>query len=208
MRATRREVLSTIAAAMPLMRDRLPFDRARPPRSVAFIEEAHGLAQESAKGYRLLIESAKEPVPFPGCVIAPGLREIEAHVCRDLVSRVRSGGRLLWESGLGFSSENQVRKQLQVLNEGLGLTVLPPITARGYVEYEWPVRKLVRTFEFVTPVECPAAEVIARCEGVPVGFRRKMAQGWFIYLGSMLGPGLFAEEREALSVGAGLVSHG
>lgn len=81
-----------------------------------------------------------------------------------------------------------------------------PFSAKGaiggpgselYVRYRWPHMALTRCLSRVIPVTCPDAEVIAHYRGMPVAMKRRVGCGGVIFLGSMLGPNLWAEEREA-----------
>lgn len=200
----RREVLLMMASA-PLLSaaSRCPLKAFAP--GIQFVDEDHVLARESKRGFQLLIDATRVPCSTPR-LFAPGIRELSAAACRELLQQVHSGAQLILESGVGFSAADLVGSHLQTINEEWGLKISPPVAAHGYVHYAWPVPRMVRTFEFVTPVCCAEAEVIARWNGLPVCFRRRIGHGSLIYLGSMLGPGLFAEEREAHELGRGLLA--
>jgi hypothetical protein len=69
-----------------------------------------------------------------------------------------------------------------------------------YIAYQWPRPALVRTFETITPVDCSSRNIIAEFRGIPVCSKHAMGKGGLIFLGSLLGPGLLAEEPEAHTV--------
>jgi hypothetical protein len=66
-----------------------------------------------------------------------------------------------------------------------------------YIRYQWPQAALTRAFSRMIPVDCSPAEAIAHYRGVPVAMRRRVGRGGIVYLGSMLGPNLRADEPEA-----------
>lgn len=75
-----------------------------------------------------------------------------------------------------------------------------------YVRYRWPHIALTRCFSRVIPVSCPDAEAIAHYRGGPIALKRRMGLGGIIYLGSMLGPNLRAEEPEARQLAKAIFS--
>lgn len=50
------------------------------------------------------------------------------------------------------------------------------------------------------PVRCSQAEVVAFYGDTPVAMRRAIGRGGLVVLGSMLGPSLRAEDREARAI--------
>ena len=116
-----------------------------------------------------------------------------------------SGTWLILESGLCFMPRAEAIGQIRVLRDVFGFEVRPPLTNRGtYIEYTWPLRRLVRDFSVATPVKCSPAEAIAEFGGVNVCAKRLIGKGGIIFLGSMLGPGLLSEEREAHELGSAI----
>ena len=100
----------------------------------------------------------------------------------------------------------EVIQQIRVLRDVFGLRVQAPLANGGaYIEYVWPLRRFVRDFSMFTPVECSADEKIAEFAGMAVCARRRIGKGGVIFLGSMLGPGLLAEEREAHELGSAML---
>ena len=173
--------------------------------------ERHCLSQESASGYRLLLDEFKD-VQIPCLLIAPAARELSAIRCRRLVKEIEAGAWLLLESGVCFSSPAEAGAQADILRDVFNLALLPPILiSRGdvdashYVRFSWPIPRLVRTFHAVVPVAGGHHQVIASFQGNAVGVKRPIGKGGIIYLGTMLGPGLLAQEREARDVGRSLI---
>jgi hypothetical protein len=97
-------------------------------------------------------------------------------------------------------------EQIRVLRDVFGLEVQNPVASRGgYVKYAWPLQRLVRDFSMFTPVKCSAEERIAEFGGAAVCAKWRVGKGGIIFLGSMLGPALLAEEREAHQVGSAML---
>src|SRR5581483_11562539 len=100
--------------------------------------ETHYLSQESARGFRLLLN---ERTP-PNTIILSGARELSAQRCRQVLCRARAGAWVVCESGLCFSSREESLRQAHVWNAMFGLRVLPPVRVgdgHPYVAYNWPV---------------------------------------------------------------------
>ena len=80
-----------------------------------------------------------------------------------------------------------------------------PMDAGLYIHYSWPRREMTRSFLQPVPVVCSDAEVIARYGGTPVAMKRRYGLGGVVFLGSMLGPNLYAGEPQAWRIVAGLL---
>ena len=200
---TRREVLASLALTA-FRPSAGAADREFAGR-VEIWEEPHRLARESAEGYRLLLRNERRSKSL---IIAPAVRHLSLSACKDFRQRVQAGAMLILETGVCFSPREEVQRQAEILNAVFDLGVLSPMPAcrcedhsNLYVAYSWPVRCSIRAFETITPVHGTASEIIARWHGEPVCVKKTIGQGVIVYLGSMLGPGLFAEEREAHTVG-------
>lgn len=204
---TRREVLLTVISS-PLA----GILASQPPTHSPKLEirgEPHCLSRESSQGFRLLLNNQQIVARSVPVIILPGARELSIETCSALVKEAAAGAWVVWEDGLCFSSREESLASNRILKQAFGFQVLPPIrvsddqaTESSYIEYSWPTRRLVRSFHAATPIRCPLSEVIAKFRGVPVCARRVIGRGGVVYLGSMLGPGLFAEEREAHLVGS------
>lgn len=191
------------------------------PYSVEFFVERHCLAAESAKGYRRLVaglERASIPsagvLPAKRIVIVPAASRLSSQHASCLLNRAASGSLVIFESGAFSESRGKQTNASYVIRAVLGIPARDalPITqeqraANGqYVEYRWPFKLLVRCFDSITPVNCRSDEVIARFAGIPVCSRHSIGRGTLLFLGSILGVNLFSEEREALEIGAALLS--
>ncbi|MBV9303730.1 MAG: hypothetical protein JOY62_05370 [Acidobacteriaceae bacterium] len=194
---TRRDLLFGLgSAAIGPALSRTP----RPEFGIEILAEKHCLSEESAKGFRLLDRRSSARV-----IVLPGLRELSYENALAVRSHALYGGWLILESGLAFAAKETVAWQIRLIRDVFGLRIREPVTIRdnnsSYVRYTWPVRHFVRHFSAITPIECSSAERIAEFAGVNVCARRRVGNGGIIFLGSMLGPGLVAEEREAHQVG-------
>ena len=206
---TRRELLMSVAGA--------PFVQALPARyketrsGIWFYEESHALAEESARGFHSLL-SLSSSAGSPVVIIAPAVRNLRQEICAVLLEHVCRGAWLLFESGVCFSSDQEYSQQARTLKQAFGLEVLPPLrvvdiakTSSKYVNYAKPLAKSVRSFNAVTPIQCPPSDAIAYFHEHIVCATRAIGKGCLVYLGSMLGPGLLAEEYEAQKVGEDLI---
>ena len=214
---TRREFLTGLAIAS--LAARLPAaNRAAPRRAEVWLED-HCLSQESALGFRRLLKrdtvsngSTQSSIASSSLIIVPGIRRMSPARGNDLLQRMHDGTWVVLESGVGFSSMAEAKHQADLFKRIFGLKLLPAVkvaqcpAVATYVEYTKPVCRLARTFEAITPIDCEPTEVIARFGRHSVCARKRVGRGGLVFLGSMLGPGLFAEEREALAIGAALVS--
>jgi hypothetical protein len=175
-------------------------------RSAVILAEPHLLSEESARGYRNLLATVEPRVPI---IIIPAVRQLsfgEAERLRDLAF---GGARLILESGAAYAHSGEWRAQARVLDAVFGLNVREEITASttepAYLNYRCPERIMVRTFGAISPVHCSPGEQLAEHGGAPVAAKREVGQGCIVYLGSILGVGLLAQEREAHAVGAALL---
>lgn len=190
---SRRHLLSAFASVPWLAKVGIRVNRRN--SRIEFIEETHELAAESARGYHSL--AIVREASRTKWIIAPAVRDMDAQSCAALCERVRSGEWLLFEGGIGYSGQPNTKQQALLLGEHFDIQILPPVKTHGYIAYSWPIQKLVRSFHVVTPVVCDKQDVIARVDRLPVCLRKRFGLGGIVYLGSMLGPGLMAEEREA-----------
>jgi hypothetical protein len=214
---TRREFLTGLALA-PLAVNLPGVQRDSTLQAEIWLED-HCLSEESALGFQRLLgrdsvvaDSSRLSRHSSSLIIVPGVKRLSLASGAQLLERICGGAWVLLESGVGFSSKTESGHQAGVCERVFDLKLLPPIKVANhpekiaYVEYTRPVRRLVRSFESVTPVCCDMGEVIAQFGSHTVCARRTIGNGGLVYLGSMLGPGLFAEEREAFAVGSVLVA--
>jgi hypothetical protein len=178
----------------------LPFLPAQP--SLLILKEDHCLSQESARGF----EKAFQKVAGwrKDLILVTGARSLTPARAHHLRQQVLAGACLFFESAPTFSPQ-----QAQLLMEVFELHVSAPISltkwSGDYVEYSRPVPQLVRPFEAAVPVASVTGVGLAQLNGITIALRQSLGRGVVIFLGSMLGPGLFAEEREACSVASALL---
>jgi hypothetical protein len=213
---TRREFLTGLALAPFVVHLTAGQSAAR---SVEIWQEDHCLSLESSMGFRHLVSCYPPATIFAtgrpasgSLIIAPGIRWMSLSIAADLADRIHRGAWVILESGLGFSSRAESEHQTDVFKRVFGLQLLPPVkvgkkpAAATYLEYTRPVHRLVRTFEAITPVRWDQSETLARSGTHSVCIRKRIGDGTLVFLGSMLGPGIGAEEREAIEVASALVT--
>ena len=215
---TRREFLTGLALA-PFVVHFLTATQSAAARSVEIWQEDHCLSLESAMGFRHLVSPNPPATSFESgrtasgsLIIAPGIRCMSLSIAADLADWIHQGAWVILESGLGFSSRTESKHQTDLLKKVFGLQLLPPVkvgkdpAAATYLEYTRPIHRLVRTFEAITPVRCDQSAALARLGKHSVCIRKRIGDGTLVFLGSMLGPGVGAGEREAIEVASALVT--
>jgi hypothetical protein len=163
----------------------------------------HCALRESFAGFEATLATAGPTAS--AVVIVPAALAIPPATARFLVRHIESGGTLLLESGAGFAAPASPAflAHRDLLRDALDLDVEAPrpLARRRmrvpYVEYRWPSRALVRDFSRIVPVHARAGEAIARVDEATVGIARRVGRGMLIFLGSPLGPALWAGDAEA-----------
>jgi hypothetical protein len=191
---TRRQLLQQTVA--------LPFAmclRATPAQStVEIISEPNCLSQESAEGFRALLAS----ITASDITIVCGISRLNSHRVFELRERALRGAWIIWENPPFAPYERILEGAFGIATRDRKLIS----SDRLYISYTWPVPALTRTFSAITPVSCAPAEVVARYGNVPVVMKRHLGRGGIVFLGSMLGPNLRAEEREAKQIATAIFS--
>jgi hypothetical protein len=211
-RLTRRQFLGCTAAAVPLGRLRF----GRPSAAVETTSACvlldlgpHCRLRESVSGYeaalgaRLLRADAQSP-PSCSVLIVPAAVEIPSAAVQTIATCVQAGGTVILESGAGFASEREFRAHRAVLRDSLDVHVEAPVPlwrpaepGIPYVDFTWPFTTKIRDFSRVVPLASQPGEIIARVDGLPVALRRRSGRGTLVFLGSPLGPALWAGDAEA-----------
>src|SRR6266704_3375234 len=161
----------------------------------------------SGAGVQLMRADAQW-VPSSTCavLIVPAALEIPPPAVRAIVSSLQAGASVILESGSGFAGGRDFRAHRVVLRDYLQVRTEAPVqlwsahlSAQGipYVDYTWPCPAKVRDFSRVVPLGRQAGEVIAWVDGLPVALKRQSGRGTLIFLGSPLGPALWAGDAEA-----------
>ncbi len=161
----------------------LPLAWHRSPARYEIIAQPNCLSQESAEGYRRLLEQYERSSLMPDLIVVAGAGHLVSERLPELRARMLQGACMIWEDA---PSSFRPAKAM-------------------YVRYSWPAPAMVRSFGEVLPVACAPGEAIARCCGEPVSYKRRMGKGGFVFLGSMLGPHLRAEDRQAQELAAKLM---
>jgi hypothetical protein len=204
---TRRQVLSAALAAPAL-----PISFNAPHRAFTLPDEKHFLSRESHAGFATLFASEAVHHSRNSIVLRAGIRKLAPSDARDLRDQAEKGAWIILEPAFAFYGDSEAARGSAQLARLLEVQVGPPQPVHApsprkpaYIRYRWPASQHVRPFGFVTPIRCSAFETIATLGEVPVCARFARGRGGFIYLGSMLGPNLFAEEREAHALGRALL---
>jgi hypothetical protein len=200
MATTRRWFLgSAAAAAWSLGR---PWWAAGPdPRCVVLDLQRHCSLRESVAGYRSALDDARD-VPRSVALIVPAALAIPLAAVRTIMRCLQAGGTVVLESGAGFAAESDYHVHRAVLRDRLQLHIEAPVglwpRQIPYVDYSWPYPAQLRDFSRVVPLGHQPGEIIAWVDGLPVALKRPMAgRGTLIFLGSPLGPALWAGDAEA-----------
>ena len=212
MRVTRREFIGCAAAAVPL---RWQLGRRAPAGAVTTRWSLLDLGRhcslgESLSGYAAalgtrVLRSDASSLPRCEALIVPGAVRIPPAAIDAITTCLGEGCRVILESGAGFANEADFAAHRAVLREALAVMVEPFVdlwpqahgSAIPYVDFTWPVRTKVRDFSRVVPLACGAGEIIAHVNGQPVALKRRSGRGTLIFLGSPLGPALWAGDIEA-----------
>jgi hypothetical protein len=207
---TRRHFLGCVAGSLTAG---LPFavprrGEASPRRVLLDLREHCGL-RESVAGYESALASLGTGVPTRGTLlIVPAALDIPPPAVEAIMRCLRTGATVLLESGAGFAADRDFRAHRAVLRDQLGVYVEAPVRlwsgpdARGmpYIDYSWPASAQIRDFSRVVPLGRQsegAGEIIAWVDGLPVALKRPSGRGRLIFLGSPLGPALWAGDAEA-----------
>jgi len=168
---------------------------------------------ESALGYHAAIPVERqrfepwERTAVSSCslLIYPSLLVINQTQAAFLTRCMNSGATVVIESGAGFMKHFAFRRHRRQLRERLQIRVGGPVDLWSpgssrrtpYVEYTWPRCARIRDFSRVVPPSEQPGEIIAWAGELPVAFKRRVGAGTLIYLGSPVGPALWAGDLEA-----------
>jgi hypothetical protein len=134
-------------------------------------------------------------------LIVPAAVEIPPPAVRAIATCLQAGGTVILESGAGFAGEGEFRAHRAVLRDLLQIRIDAPVRLWPrripYVDYTWPSPAKLRDFSRVVPLGRQAGDIIAWVDDLPVGLRRQRGRGTLIFLGSPVGPALWAGDAEA-----------
>ena len=213
---TRRRFLGYTAGVVTAGLRGLPLDPTS-RRYVLLDLDEHGCFRESVSGYESALTSAgaqwmradARGVSARRCtvLIVPAALEIPPPAVRAIVSCLQAGASVILESGAGFAVDRAFRAHRVALRDYLQLQIEAPVDLWPdnssqripYVDYTWPRPAKVRDFSRVVPLQRQEGEgkVIAWVDGLPVALKRSSGRGNLIFLGSPLGPALWAGDAQA-----------
>jgi hypothetical protein len=174
--------------------------------------ESNPIANESALGYSRLLQSAaysfeaSNQLNSTGFrhIVLPGVRALSTTLAASLHKSAAAGSWLIFESGLCFASKRETEIQRGVLAEVFDITIdgtrstqRGGASARSYVHYRWPLPAMAPDFTEWAAIKYADADAIAAFHNEVVAIRRRIGRGGIVFLGSPLGPGLFAADRES-----------
>ena len=209
MHMTRRTFLGYAAGAVTSGLRGLPGTRVDGRRPVVLLHLSQH-SSESVAGYTGTLANSgtrflhAEPSSVPRCavLIVPAALRIRPAL-GAVVTCLAGGGTVILESAAGFAAEADFRAHRAELSDFLQVHVDAPVrlwTAGQrvpYVDYSWPHSAKIRDFSRVVPLAPQPGEIIARVDGLPVCLKRQIGRGTLIFLGSPLGPALWAGDAEA-----------
>ena len=217
---TRREFLGYTAGAVGMMTLPQQQAMAAQPRPEAFqrwwtmYSDPNGYDCESMRGFWTTLSpkqwwaSAGDPDPFArlSLLIAPNVVSLLPYFVDCVTRALQRGTTVVIESGAGFSDHCSFRQHRRWLRENLGVRVVSPRdpwanqspAGARYIEFTWPRRVKIRDFgPVVVPADQQPGDVIAWAGDLAVAFRRRVGKGTLIYLGSPVGPALWAGDADA-----------
>ncbi len=196
----------TAAAAMP-QRFRLPSSPAASPSLRCLVLPVPGECSipESVKGYCAALPATRWVRRETW--IVPAVLDIPSHIAAMIGAALRRGTTVIVESGGGFAGRSSFRQHRRALRDGLQIDVDAPVDLWArcgsrrtpYVDYTWLHPAKIRDFSRVVPIGDQPGEIIAWVDGLPVALKRQVGAGTLIFLGSPLGPALWAGDAEARS---------
>ncbi|OLB66425.1 MAG: hypothetical protein DMD38_04195 [Gemmatimonadetes bacterium] len=197
---TRRQFLATTAAVVS-SGHRL---RGRWPR--VLLDLQGGCLRESLAGYARvcqprLVRADTSSIPHCAVLLVPAALEISPVAARAIVRCLHAGATVVLESAAGFLDERAFRTERAVLRDYFGITVESPVRLwprqTPYVDFLWPYAAKLRDFSRVVPLGPQAGEQIGWVDGLPVALQRRSGRGTLIFLGSPVGPALWAGDADA-----------
>jgi len=159
---------------------------------------------ESFHGYGSALPAERSGCDRCSLLIVPAVLTIPLDGMQRIANALRNGATVIIESGGGFAGHLKFRQHRRFLREHLQIDVQSPVDlwkgdARRvpYIDYTWPHAAKVRDFSRVVPLGDQEGAVIAWAGDRPVGLRRQLERGTLVFLGSPLGPALWAGDAEA-----------
>jgi len=199
---TRREFLTASAGVMSVG----GVLRGRP--GCILLDLKGGCLRESVAGYvsalhpRVRIAEWHSLSPC-AVLIVPGTLDISPAAARAIAACTHAGATVILECGAGFTDERAFGAQRAALLDCLQLKIEPPVQLwprrTPYIDYSWPYSVKLRDFSRVVPLGAQTGEMIAWVDDLPIAIKRRRGRGTLIFLGSPIGPALWAHDAQARS---------
>lgn len=174
-----------------------------------------GLQREWFNGYQRALEVIGVPQTHAvmGSPVAARLVILSAAAVERvqefvwIKSLAARGSTVLVETAAAFLPRQAQERQALLAERHLGIRLRPARRlwdegeARAglpYVELTWPVVARIRDYSSWIGVSGGAEAPLAVVEGLPCAVRKRLGAGTLLFLGSPVGPHLWAEDREAL----------
>lgn len=194
---TRRQILAGLCA--PLLASAHESTTTPQTSVLTILAEAHLLSADSARAFCRLIE--KHPPIRRPTFLLPACKHLTIEAASYLREQAESGTAVLIESGLAFSDDTSIAQQRRVLARGFQLTlgeaIAAPHNEAHYIAFTRPCGAMVRPFGLTFPIRAENCESIAHFGQCSVAVRKTIGRGQLVYLGSMLGPHLLSDDRDA-----------
>jgi hypothetical protein len=135
--------------------------------------------------------------------IAPAVGALDERTGEAVLDLLESGRAVLLESAAGFSDHTEFVAHQRLLKRLFDVHVDAPVDVWSqpvpvrYVHYDWPIQATVRDFSKVAAVIDSDAEVIGQIGELHIALKKRVGKGQLIFLGSPLGPALWAGDVEA-----------
>jgi hypothetical protein len=194
---SRRQFLASAATAIMVPRlDALgPSRQASIARCSVVDLGADCTLRESVAGYHAQVLPTPARVPVLIVPAALSIPRVAIEGC------LRVGGTVIFESGVAFADRSRFRAHAHTVREALGIRIEPPVDLwprhAPYVDFTWPAAFKVRDFSRLLPLSEQFGEVIATADGHAAAIRRSLSGGTLVFLGTPLGPALWAGDEQA-----------
>ena len=213
MDVTRREFLGYTAGAIGVMGSSAALPSAPTERHVRGMTRWFVLGRwprpkgteytESLQGFRRALPPERQSLACCSLIVVTSLLRLDYGLAGLLRDALQGGSTVIVETGAGFVRHLDFCRHRRDFREGLQIHLAAPVNLWAsrrrapYIEFTWPRRATVRDFTRVVPPAEHEDDVIAWAGDLAVGFRRRVGKGMLIYLGSPVGPALWAGDAEA-----------
>jgi hypothetical protein len=166
---------------------------------------------ESLRGYQAALPADRQRIipgeggslAFCSLIVVPSVFWLKRGFARNLNAALERGSTVIVETGAGFAPHLAFCHHRRALRDLLHIHAAAPVDVCAsphlsrYIEFTWPRPAMVRDFTRVVPPAEHDGDVIAWAGDLAVAFRRTVGKGTLIYLGSPVGPALWAGDTDA-----------